>query len=145
MPYSKAELIAQAIVTLLTVPPLSGMTAQDVLRDPLDAIDSATFPKITVETGNEDVPTSHVLGIKNRAVEIHVSVLTAGATPLVSADPIASEAAGRILAAPTLGGLSYDLDEGPTLRATNDLGEGTARITMTFQVRYRTTETSKEA
>jgi hypothetical protein len=142
---SKAEQIAQAIITRLTVPPLTGMTAAEVLRDPLDALDSADYPLLCVELGDESPPTRPVTGAKQRSVLVHVSVLANGATPLVAADPIATEAAGRILAAPELGGLAIDTLEGATERIKDELGEGSAKITMTFQVVYRTTETSKES
>jgi hypothetical protein len=141
---SKSERIAQAIIALLTVPPLSGVPAGDVLRDPLDALDSADYPLLCVELGDEAAPTRPVTGAKQRSVMVRVSVLARGATPLLAADPIATEAAARLLAAPELGGLAIDTEEGPTERLTDELGEGSARITMHWQVIYRTPETSKE-
>ncbi len=144
MPISKAEQIAQYIVTRLTVPPMSGVAADEVLRDPLDAIDSASYPVLCVELGNEPAPTIHVVGVKQRVVPIRVSVYAKGATPLLAADPIATEAAGRLLADPTLGGLAVDLDEGGTERNQDELGEGSAHVATDYIVTYRTQETSKE-
>lgn len=140
---SKAEQIAQYVVGLLTVPPLAGVTAADVLRDPLDAPDSDDYPLLCVELGDEPPPTRPVTGQKHRGVVLMISVLHKGAAPLLAADPIATEAAARLLADPTLGGLAVDSDEGETVRLQDELGEGSAKITMTWRVIYRTAETSK--
>lgn len=144
MPTSKAEQIAQQVIALLTTPAIDGVATGQVLRDPLDALDSETFPALCVELGDEGVPARPVTNVKQRAVLLSVSVLAAGAAPLVVADPIATEAANRLLADPTLGGLAVDLTELGTERHRDELGEGTAKVVLNFQVDYRTTDIRKD-
>jgi len=140
---TKAEQIAAAIHTALTVPAMSSVPAARVYRDLHGAIQSALLPAIAVETGDEDAPVRAVIGHKDRTTEIRVIVVAE--STYSAADPALVESFLRLQADPTLGGLVFELDEGPTRRERADGERQMVAVTKTYRAQYRTTETSLEA
>ena len=106
---SKAEQIAQALVTALTVPEMSSVPAARVYRELEDAIRSDLFPAIVIELANEPDPVSVLIGVKDRMVDAEVIVLAAGAGRNAAADSAAVEAYNRIFADRTIGGLAIEV------------------------------------
>lgn len=144
---SKAERIAAAVHAALTTPAMTAVPAADVFRDLHGALESGALPAIAVETGDEDEPNRTVIGYKLRAVEIRMTVLAAGvsgASPYTAADAALVEAHNRLAADPTLGGLAFEFDEGPTERARESAEKNLGSITKSYRYTYRTTEASIE-
>lgn len=141
---SKAETIAQALVTTLTVPEMSSVPAARVYRELEDAIRSELFPAIVVELAGEPDPVSVMIGTKDRMIDAEVIVLAAGATRNADADTATVEAYNRIFADRTLGGLAIEVLEGPTRRERDTVGEAMLAITKTYRIEYRTGESSLE-
>ena len=139
---SKAERIADAVHASMTTPAMSSVPAASVVRDLHGALASDDLPAIAVETGDEDAPVRMVLGHKERVTEIHVTVVAQGA--FADADPALVEAYGRIAADWTLGGLVFELEEGPTRRERQDGERQLVAVTKVFRAQYRTTESSLE-
>jgi hypothetical protein len=149
MPSSAAEDIVTELIHLLKVPPLSAVPAASVYRDLMDARSSAHLPCIALETGDEPAPVRNLIGLKDRRVEVEVTVLAKGSTPYQQADAAVVELTQRILGAPrvagmVLNGLALDILEGPTRRQREGLSEDLAAVTKTFVVEYRTPEGSIE-
>lgn len=141
---SRAEQIAQAIVSALTVPPLSSVPAAQVYRDLDHALDATVPSALVVESGDEAVPDLATLGIAYRTLTVRVTALAKGTNPAPLADAPMLEAYNRILADRTLGGLAVDLTEGETQRQTNVLETGVAAVAKNYQVHYRTAANSLE-
>lgn len=146
---SAAEDIVTEIITLLTVPPLVAVPAASVYRDLLDARTAGHLPCVAVETGDEDPPVRTLIGVKDRRLEVQVTVLAKGSNPYLQADPAVLEIADRILAAPrvdgmSLNGLALDVQEGPTRRQREGMSEDLAAVTKIYIVEYRTSEISIE-
>lgn len=145
---SKAEAITQAVVAALTTPAMTSVSAARVYRDLQGALAAASLPAIAVETGDEEEAQRTVIGYKMRAVEIRVSVLAAaslGASPYTAADAAVVESFNRLSADPTLGGLAFEFDEGPTARTREDAEQNIGSVTKSYRYQYRTTEASIEA
>jgi hypothetical protein len=146
---SAAEDIVTEIVTLLTVPALSAVPAASVYRDLMDARTSSHMPCVAVETGDEPAPVRSLIGVKDRRLEVEVTVLAKGASPYLQADAAVLEIANRLLNAPradgmVLNGLALDVLEGPTRRQREGLSEDIAAVTKTYVIEYRTSEISIE-
>ncbi len=140
---SKAETIASAVHAALSSPGMSTVPAARVVRDLHGALQTGLLPAIAVETGDEDAPVRVVLGHKERSTEIRVTVVTQGA--FLDADPALVEAYGRIAADWTLGGLVFELEEGPTRRERHEGEQQLVAVTKVFRAQYRTTESSLES
>lgn len=138
---SRAELIMQALVTALTVPPMTSVPAASVFRD-LDSAISSGFPAIVIEEGNEPAPGLSVISRAARELDFRVSVLIKGSSPYSLADAPLIEAYDRIMADRTLAGKAQEIVEGETSRERAVLEKPVAVVTKTFTVRYRTAETS---
>lgn len=139
---SKAERIAAAVHAALITPAMTSVPAARVVRDLHGALSSDELPAIAVETGDEDAPTRIVLGHKERSTEIRVTVVAQGAYS--DADAALVESFGRLAADWTLGGLVFELDEGPTRRERQDGERQLVAVTKSFRAQYRTTESSLE-
>jgi hypothetical protein len=146
---SAAEDIVTEIVTLLTVPALVSVPASRVFRDVIDARRVADMPCIAVEAGDEDAPARSLIGVKDRRLQVDVTVLAKGVTPYAQADAVLVESHNRIFGAQTLSGmwlngLALDVIEGPTRRARDGVSDDVAAITKTYVIAYRTAERSIE-
>ena len=141
---SGAERIVQEIVGLLTVPPLATVPAVRVYRDLMDAIRASAMPAVAVEAGNEESPTRALIGIKDRRVEINITVLAKGTNPYGQADDTVVEVYDRLFNDAHLNGLALDIIEGPTRRQREGLAEDLAAVTKIYLVEYRTPEQSIE-
>lgn len=140
---SKAEQITQAVVTALTVPTMTSVPTARVFRDLTDALASESWPAIVVETGDEDAPERITIGHKSRRVEIRVTVLEAGG--YADADAALVESFNRLAADPSLGGLAFEFEEGPTLRSREGASENVVSIVKSYVYQFRTTELSLES
>lgn len=138
---SKAEQITQAVVAALTTPAMTSGAA--VYRDLTDALASESWPAVLVETGDEEAPERVTIGHKSRRVEIRVTVLEAGG--YADADSVLVESFNRLSADPSLGGLAFEFEEGPTLRSREGAAENVVSIVKSYIYQYRTTEASLEA
>lgn len=146
---SAAEDIVTEIVTLLTAPPLVSVPAARVYRDVIDARRVADMPCIAIEAGDEEAPTRSLIGVKDRRLQVDVTVLAKGQTPYAQADAALVESHNRIFGARAvsglwLNGLALDVIEGPTRRTRDGVSEDVAAITKTYFVEYRTAEGSIE-
>jgi len=146
---TKAEMIAQAVVTALTAPAMSAVPATRVYRDLQGALTAGTLPAIVVELGDEPEPSpgGTVIGRKMREAELRVQVLASaslGASPYTAADPAVVEAHNRLSADMTLGGLAWGMTEGATERQRYDAEKNIGAVTKTYLFRYHTTEASLE-
>ncbi|MBS1188912.1 MAG: hypothetical protein H6R10_704 [Rhodocyclaceae bacterium] len=142
---SKAEQIMQAIVTLLTVPPMSSVPSADVHRDVTVAIDSAVSAAIAVEEGDEPEPSLFTIGVADRVLDVRLTALAKGHAASSLADAPMVEAHNRLMANLTLGGLADDIEEGPSSRERAQREKPVAAITKTYRVRYRTGARSVES
>lgn len=140
---SKAERITQAVYTALTTPAMSSVPASSVYRDLTDALASESWPAILVETGDEEAPERVTIGHKSRRVEIRVTVLEAGGYS--NADAALVESFDRLAADPSLGGLAFEFEEGPTLRSREGASESVVSIVKSYVYQFRTTELSLES
>lgn len=140
---SKAERIADAVHAALITPAMSSVPAARVFRDLHGAIASDVLPAIAVETGDEDAPVRIVLGHKERTTEVRVIVVAQGAYS--DADAALVESFNRLAADPTLGGLVFELDEGPTRREREPGESQLFGVTKVYRAQYRTTESSLES
>ena len=144
---SRAEAITAAVHAALTSPAMTSVPAARVFRDLDSALSSADWPAVLIETGNEATPAMVLIGRKFRAVEVHVTSMAAAgaASAMTQADAAYVESFGRVLADRTLGGLAFDVTEGPTSRSSEAYGERIAAIRKIYVVEYETTDTSLEA
>jgi len=134
---SGAEAIAQAVHARLSA--LSTVPAARVYRDLVGALTAGKLPAIVVETGNEEAPEPQAMGAKKmRSVDIRVTVLAAGENAFGAADPVVVESFGALIADPKLGGLAFDLTEGPTVRERETAESNIAGVTKLYRYRYRT-------
>lgn len=118
---------------------LSTVPAARVYRDLEGALQAGKLPAVVIETGNEEPPEPQAMGAKKmRAVDVRVTVLASGANPFGAADPIVVESFNALMADPKLGGLAFDLTEGPTLRDREVAGLNIASVTKLYRYRYRT-------
>lgn len=146
---SAAEDIVTEIIQLLTTPPLVAVPADRVYRDVMDARTKGLMPCVVVETGDEEAPVRNLIGIKDRRLQVEVTVLAKGSSPYLQADAAVVEIADRLLNAPridskVLNGLALDVVEGPTRRQREGLADDLAAVTKTYVVEYRTSEISLE-
>lgn len=137
---TRAEAILQALVTLLTVPPMAAAPATHVLRDEEQAIEQALLPAVVLTEGDEADPARINFHEVERFLEVRLAVIGKGTLPYAAADAALIEAHGRIYAAQTLGGLCEEIVEGPTRRERADANVKLGRIEKTYRIRYRTTE-----
>lgn len=143
---SKAESIAQAIVTALTVPAMSSVPAARVYRDLPDALANALFPAVVVELGDERDPQPVVIGYKDRFLDVSVTVLASAASnPFTAADAAVVESFNRMYADRTLGGLALDLIEGVTQRDNDGFAENVGAVRKFHTILYRTADGSLES
>ena len=139
---SKAEQIAQAFVALATSPALAAIPAARVFRDINRAMATSELPAMAIEMGNETAPARNLIQHEDRALSIHVHVLSGAvasdASPYTSGDAALVEFHARVLADLTLGGLALDVREGETLRNREMVGDDLAQVRKTYNVEYRT-------
>jgi hypothetical protein len=140
---SRAEQIAQAVAAALSTPAMSSVPAARVFRDMRGALDSGLLPAVAIETGNEPPPARTTVRHLMRTVEIRVTVLGAGGGYSV-ADPAHVESSNRLFADVTLGGLAFDLTEGPVVREREEGDRPRVAVTHTYLYQYRTTDGSIE-
>ncbi len=141
---SRAESITEAVVEALTTPAMTSVPAARVYRDLNDALSSESWPAVLVETGDEPPPQTAAIGRKFRSLDVVVTVLAAssGGSPHTDADAAVVEAFGRLMADRTLGGLAWDIQEGPTSRTSEAYGERLAAVRKVYQIEYETEEAS---
>lgn len=137
---TRAEALMQVIVAALTVPPMSAVPAAHVFRDEEAAIEQAVLPSVTVTEGDETPPERINTHEVERFLEFTLGVRAKGAAPYAAADPALLEAHNRVMADQTLGGLSEEIQEGPTRRERADLNTKLAKVEKTYRIRYRTTD-----
>lgn len=142
---SRAESIAQAVVTALTTPAMSAVPAARVYRDVDDALNAGLFPVVIVDIGDEPDPQRVLIPLMDREVEIGVTVVASGANPYAAADAAVVETFARIVADRTLGGLALDILEGGTRRGSAAMAEHSASVRKSYRVQYRTSQDSLEA
>ena len=140
---SRAELIAQAVAAALRTPEMASVPAAQVFLDMRGALDSGLLPAVAVETGNEPPPSRTNVRHLMRFVEIRVTLLGAGGGFGV-VDPAHVESSNRLFADVTLGGLAYDMNEGPIVREKEDGERPRVAVTHTYLYQYRTTDGSIE-
>lgn len=143
MRLTAAEQIAQEIVHMLEAGVIALVPGR-IHRDINDALRSEVMPAIVVETGDEPAPEYIVIGEVARSVEIQVTVLASGSNPYGQADAAMLETHDCIMRDRTVGGLAFDVLEGATRRLRDGLAEDMGAVQKTYQVRYRTAETSLE-
>lgn len=141
---SKAELIASAATAALTTPPMVSVPAARIFRDLDDALATDQFPAVLLELGDEPTPEAVFIGVLDRKVDLFVTVLATGNSPVNTADAAVVEACDRLFADRTLGGAAIDIEEGETLRQRAAFGEHVAAVRKTYRVHYRTAEGSIE-
>ncbi len=144
---SAAEDIVTQIIATLTSPAMTSVPAAGVYRDIMDARRSAQMPCVCVEAGDEDAPVRALIGIKDRKLDVQVTVLANGSNPYGQADAAVIETHARLFAAAVVGGemlngLALDIIEGPTRRSRDGMDEDIAAITKTYTIEYRTAEDS---
>lgn len=139
---SRAEAIAQAIVTALTVPPMASVPAAKVRRDPVSPAERAGLPCLVVEPGDEEAPDLGTLGMADRAMRLRITAVAAGAAAHSAVDGAIIEAHGRLMADQTLGGLAFDLTEQETSRQRDELDTQVLAVAKDYRIRYRTEERS---
>lgn len=141
---TRAEQIAEAVVSLLKVPALTSCPADDVYRDVLYAIDREVDVALAVEIGDEPGPDTSTLGIAYREVEIRVTAIGKGSSAAALADAPYQEAYGRLMATQQLGGLALRIREGEVRREREAREKPIHAITKTYYIEYRTSENSLE-
>lgn len=143
MRLTAAEQIAQEIVHMLEAGVIALVPGR-IHRDINDALRSEVMPAIVVETGDEPAPDRTQLGVMDRIVEVQLTVVASGSNPYGQADAAMLEAHDCLMHDATIGGLAFDVIEGPTRRTRAGLGEDLGAVQKTYQVRYRTAENSLE-
>lgn len=141
---SKAEAITQAVVSALTVPPMTSVPAARVYRDLHGAMQADDLPAIAVETGDEDTPDRRTTRHKLRWLDLQVTVVARGASPYTAGDAALVEAFGRVFADRSLGGLAMEVLEGPTRRERSPAEQQVGAVTKTYRIQYTTLEESLE-
>jgi hypothetical protein len=137
---SKAEAIADAIMTALTTPAMSSVPAARVFRNLGDALATDQFPAVVVQLGNEQAPQMVLISKLDRFLDVVVSILAAGSDPFTAADDALVESFNRIMADRTLGGAALDIVEGDTTREHATHAESVGATRKTFTVHYRTND-----
>lgn len=141
---SKVEQIMQAIVVLMTVPPMTSVAAGDVHRDVERAIDKSVTTALAIEEGDEPEPNRAFIGLAMRKVDVRITAIAKGAGAMTAADAPSVEAHNRLFADLSLGGLVADIQEADTVRQREALEKPVAAITRTYRIEYRTSNNSLE-
>ncbi len=146
---SAAHDIVTEIIAMLSNPELDSVPAASIFRDVMDARTSGQMPCIAVELGDEDAPTRSLIGVKDRKLQVELTVLAKGSDPYGQADAAMVESFNRLMSASmdgglTLNGRALDVLEGPTRRQRDGMAEDLAAVTKTYIVEYRTLERSLE-
>jgi hypothetical protein len=137
---TRAESIMQAILTTLTVPPMSAVPAAHVFRDEEAAIEQAVLPSVTLTEGDEPPPERINTHEAERFLEVTLTVRAKGSVPFTAADAAVLEAHTRVMADQLLGGLTEEITEGATRRERADLNAKLCRVEKTYRIRYRTVD-----
>lgn len=147
---SKALQIAEAIQALFETPALTGIGTAGVQDDPDYAFELRDLPFVAVYMGEEPTPDRAVIGQHDNTLIITVRITAkkggvTGKSALASCDPLLVATYNRLMAEPTLGGLSFDLQKHSTRRMRDVIEVPVAYTEVDYAVQYRTTETSLEA
>jgi hypothetical protein len=136
--------IADEVKDLLTIPPMTSVAAADVRTEPIHPVDLQSRTAINVELGDEPPTQPDVIGMKERQIQVKLTIMATGADAVSDADAVMVEAHALLMTDRTLGGLAFDVAES-TVRRRNELtGQRLAVIEKIYLVDYRTTETSLE-
>lgn len=141
---SKALQIRDAIVSLLRTFPVAGVPASRVFLDEVSAVEHNDAAAIFVEMGDEPAP-EFLVGATDRAVEITVGVVGVGADANAAADAVVVATHDTIMADRTLGGVAFNITEGPRRRDRRDLDRRLAKVECAYRVDYRCSGDSLES
>lgn len=135
---SRAEAIAQYVVSLLQSEPVAGIGANDVVRDPLHVAQSSVVAAIVVEIGDEPKPEQVANDAMMRTLDLTVGAIVKGSAARSSVDSPSLAAHQRIIGAGNLGGLAFEVKEGQVERDYDYLEKPVAQIRRHYEVRYYT-------
>ena len=135
---TRAEAIAQAIVAALIDPPMTSLTPDRVVRDPVDPTQPGALPVLNVELGAETAPEKITFDLVSREVEIDLIAIASGQDATTTADDIIAEAHRRLLTKDLLDGLAMSLAEGDTQRRRDDLDRRIYAIAKRYRITYQT-------
>ncbi|MEW6314637.1 MAG: hypothetical protein AB1513_11460 [Pseudomonadota bacterium] len=141
---SRALQIRDAVVALLTTPPLTGIGAGGVSVDPDYAFAITDLPAVAVYLGDEQAPDRSLIGALDHRLTVTVRVISGGGDAFATGDAVLVQCFNRIMTDLTLGGMALDMTQQGT-RRTRDLLEKPVAVTeMDFAADYRTATTSLE-
>ncbi|HAF43433.1 MAG TPA: hypothetical protein DCK83_00425 [Gallionellaceae bacterium] len=146
---SKALQIVEVIQTLFETPALTGIGAGGVVDDPDYAFNVSDLPMVAVYMGDETPPDRSVISMHDNTAIITVRVTAkkggvTGKSALASCDPLVVATYNRLMAAPTLGGLAFDIQKQATRRSRDVIEVPVAYTEIDYAVQFRTTDTSLE-
>lgn len=139
---SVAGQILAMVATLLTVPPMAAVAAEDVRIEPISPVDVSTSTAINLELGPESPPDRLVIGFKDRNVDLIITGIATGSNAFTNVDALIVEAHARLMVDPSFGGVIFDLNELSTQREKSLSGQRIAIVEKTYSINFRTTETS---
>jgi hypothetical protein len=147
---SKALQIAEAIQTLFATHALTGIGIAGVQDDPDYSFELSDLPFVAVYMGDEPAPNHAAIGQYDNTLIITVRVTAknggvTGKSALASCDPLLVSTYNRLMAEPTLGGLVFDVQKGPTRRMRDVIEAPVAYTEVDYAVQFSTTTTSLEA
>jgi hypothetical protein len=136
--------IADEVKALLTVPPMVSVAVADVRTEPIHPVDLLSSTAINVELGDEPPTQPDVIGMKEREIQVKLTIMATGADAVAAADEVLVEAHALLMTDRTLGGLAFDIKESSARRMNQLTGQRLAVIEKIYLVDFRTTETSLE-
>jgi hypothetical protein len=147
---SKSLQIAEAIQALFETPALTGIGTGGVVDDPDYAYRVEDLPMVAVYMGDETAPDRGVISMHDNTATITVRVTAkkggvSGKSALASCDPLVVATYNRLMAAPTLGGLAFDIQKQSTRRSRDVIEVPVAYTEIDYAVQFRTTDTSLES
>lgn len=140
---SKALQIRDALIALLTTPPLTGIGTGGVSVDPDYAFEARDLPAVAVYLGDETIDRS-LISADGRTLNVTVRIISKGSDAFANGDAVMVEAHNRIVSDPTLGGLALDIQQQGIRRSRDVLEVPVAVTELDYSVDYRTTTTSLE-
>lgn len=147
---TKALQIAVAVQTLFETPALIGIGTGGVVDDPDYAYEIGDLPMVAVYMGDEPAPDRSVISSHDNTMILTVRVTAkkggvTGKSALASCDALVAAIYNRLMAAPTLGGLTFDIQKQATRRSRDVIEVPVAFTEVDYAMQFRTTETSLES
>ena len=147
---TKALQIAEAVQALFETPALTGIGTGGVVDDPDYAYEIGDLPIVAVYMGDEQPPDRSVISSHDNTMILTVRVTAkkggvSGKSALASCDALVASTYNRLMAAPTLGGLAFDIQKQATRRTRDVIEVPVAFTEVDYAVQFRTIETSLES